>query len=104
MNRKSLKRKSLLAAAVALAAAALSACGGSGTSSPAAATATAAPTAATPPAATAPAPADMVLNATLLLEQARKSSETASPLPVDGGALRFDDTSDTTEPIGVDES
>jgi hypothetical protein len=98
MNRKSLNRKSLLAVAAALAAATLSACGGSSMSS------LAAPMAPAPPAATAPASTDMVLNATQLLEQARKSSETASPLPVDGGALRLDDTSDTSEPISVDES
>jgi hypothetical protein len=58
---------------------------------------------AAPPAATAPASTGLVLNATQLLEQARKSSETASPLPVDGGALKLEDTSDTTEPISVDE-
>ena len=98
MNCKFLNRKSLLAVAAALAAATLSACGGSSMNS------LASPMGPAPPAATAPASSDMVLNATQLLEQARKSSETASPLPVDGGALRLDDTSDTTEPISVDES
>jgi hypothetical protein len=37
-----------------------------------------------------------------LLAQARASSETGAPYAVDGGALTLTDTSDTSEPLGID--
>jgi hypothetical protein len=36
-----------------------------------------------------------------VLAQARQTSETTSPYPVNNGALTLTDTSDTTQPINV---
>lgn len=37
----------------------------------------------------------------LLLQQARQSSETDAPVPINDGAVAFDDTSETAAPIPV---
>jgi hypothetical protein len=41
------------------------------------------------------------LDTSQVLAIAQKTSETASPLPVDGGAVTLNDTSETTAPIAV---
>jgi len=90
--------------AFAVATAALSGCGGgdagmnAGTSAPSAATSTPA----TPASAASAAPTMQSLDTAQVLEQARQSSETESPYPVDGGMLRITGTSDTAEPLGID--
>jgi hypothetical protein len=74
---------------------AVSGCGGSGVAASAAPAATAQ---AQPPPAQVHAQS---LDTAQLLEQARRTSETADPYAVDGGALTLDDTSDSTEPLLV---
>src|SRR5215472_17046035 len=97
-ERQVMIRKFLLAAAAAVAAAALSSCGGSSSGYAPPVTPPAAPPAAPP----APPPAaGLVLDTAQLLLLARQTSETASPLVVDGKALTLDDPSDTSEPISV---
>jgi len=41
------------------------------------------------------------LDTAQVLAQARQSSEISSPYPVIDGALALTDTSDTTEPVGI---
>ena len=75
---------------------AVSGFGGSG------AAATAAAPAATPQSQPPQAQAhSQSLDTAQLLEQARRTSETADPFAVDGGALTLNDTSDTTDPLLV---
>jgi hypothetical protein len=73
---------------------AVSGCGGSGATA----------TAAAPAAASQSQPPQMhsqSLDTAQLLEQARRTSETADAYAVDGGALTLNDTSDSTDPIPV---
>ena len=77
----------------------LSACGGGDSSSapPApASTASSASTASTTSMATG-----MSLDTAQVLAQARETSETAAPYAVNDGAMRLTDTSDTSEPLGI---
>lgn len=64
----------------------MSACGGGGN-------------APSPPVSQMPQP--QALDTEQLLVQARSSSETSEPYPVDDGLLTLTDTSETSEPIGV---
>jgi len=81
-------RRHLLIGLVALAAASGSACGGGSGS------------AASPPPVAAGIAVKALDTAQLLL-QARQPSDTGSPFVVNGGALIFTDTSDTTEPVSI---
>jgi hypothetical protein len=76
----------------AVAAGSISACGSGGNNSPAA-------VAAMPP---PPATTNQSLDTAQVLAQARQTSETSSPYAVNDGALVLTDTSDTTEPLGID--
>ncbi len=55
----------------------------------------------TPPATTPPASSAMALDTAQVLALAQATSETSSPLAVNGGALTLTDTSETSAPIGV---
>jgi hypothetical protein len=44
------------------------------------------------------------LDTAQVLAQARETSETSTPYPVNDGALTLNDTSDTSEPISVNTS
>jgi hypothetical protein len=86
------KHRMAILGVVAVAAGSISACGG-GDSGQAAAV--------------APPPASVTsqsLDTMQVLAQARQPSETASPYPVNGGALVLTDTSDTTEPVNINGS
>jgi hypothetical protein len=48
------------------------------------------------------APTSVSLATGDVLSLAQKSSETAAPFAVDGGAVMLTDTSDTSEPINID--
>jgi hypothetical protein len=54
-----------------------------------------------PPSSTPPPMSGMVLDTAQVLALAQVSSETASPMVVDGGALRLNDTSESNAPISV---
>jgi hypothetical protein len=54
-----------------------------------------------PPPPVSQMPQQQVLDTDQLLAQARVTSESSEPYPVDDGLLKFTDTSETTEPIGV---
>jgi hypothetical protein len=66
----------------------ISACGGSDSSS------------AAPPPASSAATA-MSLDTAQVLAQAREPSETSEPYTVNGGAVSLTDTSDVSEPLGI---
>lgn len=87
-----MKHRMTILSVAAIAAAAMSACGGGGNDGQAAAMA--------PP----PAVTSQSLDTVQVLAQARQPSETSSPYPVNGGALVMTDTSDTTEPVGINGS
>ncbi|HLY53009.1 MAG TPA: hypothetical protein VKQ31_08380 [Steroidobacteraceae bacterium] len=78
-----MRNRILIFAVAAAAAAVISACGGGGGN------------AAPPPGAT------QSLATAQVLAQARQTSETSVPYPIDGGALVLTDTSDTTEPVVI---
>jgi hypothetical protein len=86
-----MKPNSILVAVSALIAGALAGCGASG-GSPVATT-----QAAMPPAQSH----SQSLDTEQVLGQARKTSESADPYPVNAGALTLTDTSDSSEPIAV---
>ncbi len=48
-----------------------------------------------------PPPASKSLDTAQVLALAQQSSETSTPMAVDGGALTLDDTSETSTPIAV---
>lgn len=84
-------KTAILAGATAIGCLALSACGSDGTTTP------------TPPAVSNPGPATSELNTADVLALARKTSETSSPLVVDGGAVAVTPVNDETgEPTVVD--
>lgn len=74
--------------------AAVTGCDDSGTAATAAAPATM-------PASQPAQPQVQSLDTAQLLEQAQRTSETADPYAVDGGALLLNDTSDSTDPVLV---
>jgi hypothetical protein len=81
----------------AVAAGSISACGGGGGGgNNGQAMATAMP----PP----PSVTNQSLDTAQVLAQARQTSETRSPYPVNDGALVLTDSSDTTEPVSIDRS
>ncbi|HLK71860.1 MAG TPA: hypothetical protein VKT19_07880 [Steroidobacteraceae bacterium] len=80
-----MRNRILILAVAAAAAAVISACGGGGGN------------VAAPP----PPSATQSLATSQVLAQARQTSETSVPYPIDGGALVLTDTSDTTEPAVI---
>ena len=78
----------------AVAAGSISACGGGGDNGQAMATAMPPP----------PSVTNQSLDTAQVLAQARQTSETRSPYPVNDGALVLTDSSDTTEPVSIDRS
>jgi hypothetical protein len=80
-----MKYPTLQLASTALATALLSACGGNDESS----------------AALPPVPVPQTVDTTQVLSLAEKTSEAASPFPVNGGLVTFSDTSETTLPLSV---
>jgi hypothetical protein len=97
--------QTLVTLAVALAATAMTACGGGGGGgNKATATApnnppTSPGTPPNPPGGPAPMPGTQSLDTAALLAQAKQPSETASPYPVNNGAVTLTDTSEANQPI-----
>jgi hypothetical protein len=54
-----------------------------------------------PPPPPPPPPTSQSLDTSQVLMQAKQTSETSSPYPVDNGALTLTDTSETSAPISV---
>jgi hypothetical protein len=88
------KCRMVILGVAAVAAGSISACGGGGDSGQAMATAMPPP----------PSVTHQSLDTAQVLAQARHTSETSSPYPVNDDALVLTDTSDTTEPVSINGS
>ena len=91
-----MKCRMVILGVAAVAAGSISACGGGGGGDSGQAMATAMP----PP----PSVTHQSLDTAQVLAQARHTSETSSPYPVNDDALVLTDTSDTTEPVSINGS